>query len=283
MTHNLHKAYILFMYVTVIFTLLYLAIEGYDYYTTPMQERFYHEAHNNLKPNGFYGHGYGIIGTLLVIIGVFGYMARKRIKALRRIGALKYFLEFHIFLCVLGPILILYHTAFKFGGIVSISFWSMVAVVLSGVIGRFIYLQIPRTIQGREYDIKELNEMDVELGKKYETIMADLPQDSIMLLNKTKSRVPVNNILVQLVSDIQAISKVKQDLKQHNIKKEIAQQLLIHLRTHLGLTRKIARLRTMQKYFRYWHIAHLPFAIIMLIIMMIHVGVTVLLGYTWIF
>jgi len=51
---------------------------------------------------------------------------------------------------------VLYHTALKFGGIVAVSFWSMAAVVLSGVIGRFIYVRIPRTIQGNELSVKEL-------------------------------------------------------------------------------------------------------------------------------
>lgn len=51
----------------------------------------------------------------------------------------------------------------------------------------------------------------------------------------------------------------------------------------LSLNRKIQRLVTMQKYFRYWHIAHLPFALIMLIIMIIHVVVTVTFGAKWIF
>ena len=69
---------------------------------------------------------------------------------------LKYLLEFHIFLCTLGPIMVLFHTTFKFGGIVSVGFWSMVLVVLSGVIGRFIYTQIPRTIEGRELSLSEV-------------------------------------------------------------------------------------------------------------------------------
>ncbi|MEZ4892884.1 MAG: hypothetical protein R2778_07680 [Saprospiraceae bacterium] len=39
----------------------------------------------------------------------------------------------------------------------------------------------------------------------------------------------------------------------------------------------------MQKLFKYWHVAHLPFALVMLvIIMVIHVGVTLALGYRWI-
>ena len=53
-----------------------------------------------------------------------------------KINRSKHWLEFHIFLCTVGPLLVLYHTAFKFGGIVSVSFWSMVLVVLSGVAGK---------------------------------------------------------------------------------------------------------------------------------------------------
>jgi hypothetical protein len=39
----------------------------------------------------------------------------------------------------------------------------------------------------------------------------------------------------------------------------------------------------MQNLFKYWHVAHLPFALIMLVIMIIHVAVTVTFGFRWIF
>jgi uncharacterized membrane protein len=149
MTSTGHKIYVTSLVSIVIAVTVFLIFNGASYYATSMEERFYHESHSALKPNGLVGHGLGIIGTLLILIGVFGYMARKRFRTLNRIGVLKHWLEFHIFLCTLGPIMVLFHTAFKFGGIVSISFWSMVAVVASGVLGRFIYLQIPRTIHGR--------------------------------------------------------------------------------------------------------------------------------------
>lgn len=42
----------------------------------------------------------------------------------------------------------------------------MVLVVLSGVVGRFFCLQIPRTIQGQEIDISELIKMRNELSEK---------------------------------------------------------------------------------------------------------------------
>ncbi|KAA0244487.1 MAG: hypothetical protein EDM75_15620 [Chlorobiota bacterium] len=54
-------------------------------------------------------------------------------------------------------------------------------------------------------------------------------------------------------------------------------------REKLSLDRKNRVLKQMHKLFRYWHIFHLPFAIAMFVIMLIHVGVTIWFGATWIF
>lgn len=52
----------------------YLGFTGYSYYSTPVEERFFHQAHNILKPSGYLGHGLGIIGSLMMVIGVATYM-----------------------------------------------------------------------------------------------------------------------------------------------------------------------------------------------------------------
>jgi hypothetical protein len=171
MSKSLHRIYVGSFIVVGIAVLILLGINGYQYYTIPIEERFFNPAHNALKPSGMWGHGFGIVGTLMMIVGVGIYMIRKRSRKIFTFGYLKHWLELHIFLCTVGPILVLYHTAFKFGGIVSVSFWSMVLVVLSGVIGRFIYLQIPRTIQGKEIDINDLLKMRQDLAEKIKTEM----------------------------------------------------------------------------------------------------------------
>jgi hypothetical protein len=55
------------------------------------------------------------------------------------------------------------------------------------------------------------------------------------------------------------------------------------IKNEMALSSRIGRLQTMQKLFRYWHVAHLPFAIVMIVIMLIHVAVTVAFGNKWIF
>jgi hypothetical protein len=289
MTGKTHRIYIGALTTIGIIIFLMLCYWGYTYYGTSIEERPFHPDHNTLKPSGSVGHGLGIIGTLLILIGVFGYIARKKNKFLPKVGALKYWLEFHIFLCSVGPLLILFHTAVKFGGIVSISFWSMVAVVLSGVIGRFIYIQIPRTIHGRELSLGEIkamkDQMSQSLSKKYGlsesiyeqiiTATQDAPENKDTgVAAEPKSRRQKNR---------EILKKVKAILGQADLSGHDKKGVMNLVRNEIKMNTRISRLQTMQKLFRYWHVAHLPFALIMLVIMVIHVAITLAFGYRWIF
>ena len=268
------------------FALIY---KGVSYYNTSLEERFYHTDHINLKPSGTIGHGLGIIGSLFMFIGVGTYMLRKRVRAFARWGLLKHWLEFHIFLCTLGPILVLFHTSFKFGGLVSISFWSMIAVFASGVIGRFIYIQIPRTIEGRELSLNEVRDLKSDIGGILKNDY-NLEEESYQIIvESTKRKVEVyhKNTFVRFIKkyfeDRRTLRRIKSVLKQGNLKRSDSKKIIKLVNNEISLNRRIDRLTTMQNLFKYWHVAHLPFAIIMLIIMIIHVAVTIVFGYKWIF
>ncbi len=289
MSQLTHRIYILTLVSIFVFTTAFLFLKGISYYSAPLEERFYHPDHDWCKPSGAFGHGLGIVGTLLILIGVFGYIARKKYKFLSRFGRLKYWLEFHIFLCSVGPMMILFHTAFKFGGIVSISFWSMVAVVASGVIGRFIYIQIPRTIEGREFSLAELQEMkgDVDKILKNAYGLEGMDYQTLMDSTKVKERKEGGNLLAQIVSkyfeDKRTIRGVKKTLRNNKMARANVRKVAKIIENELSLSNRIDRLQIMRKLFKYWHVAHLPFALIMLIIMVIHVAVTLAFGYRWIF
>ncbi len=285
-----HRIYIFTLTSIVVLTFLFLLVKGIPYYSTPIEERFYHADHDWFKPSGAFGHGLGIVGTLLILIGVFGYQAKKKNRWLAtRFGRLKYWLEFHIFLCTLGPTMILFHTAFKFGGIVSVSFWSMVAVVASGVIGRFIYIQIPRTIEGRELSLGEVKGMKADLGEllKGSYQLDDASYQAVLSAANVSGERTGGNFFTRMVQqyfqDKSTIRQVKQTLRQNNFSAPDVQKVAKMIKHELSLNNRIERLETMQKLFKYWHVAHLPFALIMLIIMIIHVAVTLVFGYRWIF
>jgi hypothetical protein len=291
MSKKLHRLYVGSFFFIGISVVVLLSINGYTYYSTPVEERFFEEGHKMLKPGGTLGHGLGILGTFMMIFGVTIYMVRKRARMFFNWGYLKHWLEFHIFLCTVGPLLVLYHTSFKFGGIVAVSFWSMAAVVFSGVIGRFIYVQIPRTIQGKELDIKQLNEMSSDISNRIsreisvgEKITAKI--DHLSDLNRYK-HITLGNSIAYIISDFWGLKHtllaLKKEMRQLHLPKMKVKEILSLTKSKLLLTRRIALLRTMQKLFKYWHIVHLPFAITMFVIMLVHVAVTIIFGYKWIF
>jgi len=261
MTKFLHRLSIFMYFASVIVAFAVLAYFGNSYYKLPIEERPFHEYYEVLKPSGLIGHGLGIVGTLLIVIGLFGYMARKRMKIFARVGVLKYWLELHIFLCTLGTIFVLFHTTFKFGGIISVGFWSLVIVWVSGVIGRFLYLEIPRTIEGRELTLNEIQDvksaLDHELFEKYGINFSEI---------KTSR-----------------FSQIRLKLISNHISKKDFQKVYKLIRKEKKLARRIKRLELIRNLFKYWHLAHLPFALIMLIIMAIHVAVALFFGYKWIF
>lgn len=250
------------IYFLIVFgTLFFLAYHGGSYYRLPIEERFFHPQYELLKPSGLLGHGLGITGATLILTGMLIYILRKRVKFFARWGRVKNWLEFHIFLCTWGTVMVLFHTTFKFGGIISVGFWSLALVWLSGFIGRFIYIQIPRALNDRELTLDELIEIrkqnNLELSEKYNILIAD--------------------ILTTRFSEIRL-----KLLSGHFTKTEQrkARKLFLKQKT---LEKRIARLSQMHRLFHYWHIAHVPFAVLMVIILIIHVSVVLFFGYKWIF
>ena len=72
-------------------------------------------------------------------------------------------------------------------------------------------------------------------------------------------------------------------MKRNNLQRNDYRKIVSLVKTDIKLSRRIERLDSMKNLFKYWHVAHLPFALVMLFIMVIHVGVTILFGYRWIF
>ena len=291
MTKFQHQLYIGFFIIVTISVFALILYDGYSYYNTPLDQRFFFPEHQSFRPSGRLGHGFGIIGSIFMISGVLVYMLRKRVKLLMRFGLLKHWLEFHIFLCTLGPILVLFHTAFKFGGIVSVSFWSMVIVFLSGIIGRFIYVRIPHTIEGQEMSMQQIHTLNEKLTVD---LMTDYNLDSEIVGNMIEMSQIENkgkssfldllfSILPNYLEKRGKIKNISKQLKSNNIDRANRLKIIRIIKEKISISNKIHYLRLMQSLFKYWHIAHLPFALIMLIIMFIHIIVTVSMGYTWIF
>ena len=143
----------------------WLLLQGASYYLTPLAERAHHYGYWDWKSGGRIGHRLGVVGAGMMVL-MLGYSLRKRVRALRRLGPLSRWLDVHIFFGIVGPLLVVLHSAFKVQGLVALSFWSMIAVAASGVFGRYLYLQIPRTRAGEEMNLAALERVDSELTER---------------------------------------------------------------------------------------------------------------------
>ncbi len=105
-----------------------------------------------IPPAGaLFGHLLGILGFILMLLTETLYSIRKRSKTARW-GSMASWLQFHIFTGLVGPYLVLLHSSWKFNGLAGATTLLTIIIVISGFIGRYIYTQIPRTLEGVEIE-----------------------------------------------------------------------------------------------------------------------------------
>jgi hypothetical protein len=99
--------------------------------------------------SALFGHGIGIIGFIMMLMTETLYSLRKRSR-MAKWGKMSSWLQFHIFTGIVGPYMVLLHSAWKFQGLAGAVMLLTVVIVVSGFIGRYIYTRIPRTAEGLE-------------------------------------------------------------------------------------------------------------------------------------
>lgn len=282
-SERIHAAILWIMALVVCALVVATVAEAWDLYRTPVAERSFHPDFRRFRPAGEIGHGLGILGSAMILLLLL-YSVRKRSRRLQRAGTLKVWLRYHIFLGVAGPVLITLHTSFKVEGLVALSYWSMVAVALSGVLGRYLYQQLPRNVLGEELDPtaaeNRCEEMLVTMSERSGLDEAALDRLEDLALGSLRGRsAPIALLRLPWLNATTARA-----LQQFRVAggEPLTSADRILARRWVLLTRRIHLFHTIRDLFHWWHVLHKPFAIIMILIMVVHVGVAVALGYTWV-
>jgi hypothetical protein len=278
------------LYLVSLALIAWLMIGGFSYYTTPYSERPHHPDYRELRPAGHRGLVYGIVGSGMMVL-MLVYTLRKRTKLFGRRVPLRPFLDFHIYLGVIGPLFIVLHTSFKVQGLVAIAFWSMVAVAASGYFGRYLYQQIPRNIEDRELTLQEIEEVTGRLeqqmherGHLSEATLAQFTR-TVDAAYAVHGKGVFTAIFSLLIGDLKRpfiAARLRRTLaRSRTIPAEALESLLALASERALMHRRLTVLGRVQKLFHYWHVIHKPFAIIMYIIMGVHIGVAIWTGYAW--
>jgi hypothetical protein len=102
------------------------------------------------------GYYMGLAGSCMML-SLLLYPLRKYWSRLQQFGSMKAWFVVHVVFGILGPILVLFHTTFALRSFnAAVAFWSMVAVLASGLVGRFLYVHIYKGLGGRHSNLYEL-------------------------------------------------------------------------------------------------------------------------------
>lgn len=255
---------------------VFVKLGGWEYYFAPAATRGYVKAHKLLRPAGRLGEAFGIAG-LLVMSMTLVYAIRKRFRGLSGIGSTKAWLEIHVFCGLVGPVLITLHTAMKFNGVVSIAYWSMVLVVLSGFVGRYLYVRIPKSLRGTELSLEELDARAIEL--KGQLAAEGLPTALLRRIEELEHGSRSGGFLLGDLKLRRSLARLHRELAAAGIapSRLVATDRVV--RERATLLRRIATLDTSKRLFHLWHVFHRPFVYVMLAIAALHVAVALYFGY----
>jgi hypothetical protein len=292
-----HQFWVTLFAIALFGTIAAVAVRGFDYYILPLSDRPFHPGHTEFRPAGTTGIRLGLLAVLL-FVAIYLYPLRKKLKFLRFLGSTKHILDFHIVMGLAAAPLVALHSAFKFRGMAGMAFWIMLAVVASGIVGRYLYAQIPRTRKDTEFSLVELEQMRIELSAQLED------QDIVTLpewerLNNpfhrsTARQMPLLSALFHMLTlDIRRPFQVAA-LRRANLgfgdrlitlggffhsRHEDLERTIALARKQSWLSAKIFFLDRAAKIFQLWHVIHRPFSYAFLVLAMLHIGMVLAMGF----
>jgi hypothetical protein len=255
--------------LVIFFAGIYAA--GYRYW----DERYY-------IPEEGLGYFMGLVGGLIMLFAML-YSLFKKFPSLRNKIDIKGWLNIHIAMGIIGPLLIYFHSSFHIGSLNGgIALISMSLVLLSGIIGRFLYSKTHFGLGGRKAKLGELHKMLNDENSHIHSPRLNLFTKKVMshsssLIQASWELVSygIRRRWVYLRVKHEMLEKLKQHSASNNLNsKEFRAQknkLKRHVRIYLLLLQKVALFKLYERFFAFWRHAHVPLIYLLLISGIVHV------------
>ncbi len=221
------------------------------------------------KASGVFGHGIGILGFLLMLSTETLYSLRKRARG-KAIGRMSTWLQIHIFTGLVGPFMVLLHTSWKFNGLAGVLMLMTIIIVLSGIVGRYIYTAVPRTVDGAEVALRDLEQQialaDVklqELGAARLTPAATPASGASLVFGRAVAQWRYRREIDRVLKSIGTAGQpqVKQLRQLFDDRFRIQQEI-----QSLAMTRRLLAV---------WHTIHIPIGVALFTVSAIHIVETI--------
>jgi hypothetical protein len=254
---------------------------GGAFYQLDAAARVDHPDYRLLSPGHPIGHGYGFIATGLVFANL-TYLLRRRVASWR-LGSMRAWLDIHVATGLLAGLFGFSHSALQFRNpIATVTMVALGITLLSGVIGRFIYLLVPHP------DVSRL----AENCRVFETIRPGLGRAIEKGLSapivSVPGRVTLPKVIWLLPSWRRQARARRYAVRQAFAAYEHSSRAELNLlQARVLETEKLAvsvpRAVAYDYLMRSWRGLHRFFALLMITLMIVHGGVAWYYGYRWIF
>jgi hypothetical protein len=274
----------------ILTTLVAINLAGAPYYRLSPGERVRSPLHHWLRPSGIVGQSAGLL-ALLIFVFLWLYPLRKKYRQLAFTGSIARWLDVHILAAIGLPLLLAIHASWRFDGIVGLGYFAMLVVCASGVVGRYLYVRIPRSRSGVA---SSREEVAVERRTLITEISAATGLDPFVVERTLSVSGPsgaggVMGTLMHLVSDDITRWRLTRALRHRlagagaasGLDRDTIDRVVGLASREISLAQQLRMLDATQRVFGYWHVAHRPFAVTALVAVVIHVVVVVAVGATW--
>jgi hypothetical protein len=292
-----HHIRVFLAWMLALSVVLVIAGYGMNYYMLSAALRPFSPKHQLLRPSGTIGIKLGMLGVLMFFL-IYLYPLRKKWGWLGRMGNSRHWLDFHVVLGATAPIIIAFHSSFKFGNIAGMAFFSMLMVTLSGFVGRYLYAHIPRGLSAAELSMKEIQEKEEALRKELAEQRATFgfSVDALYELPSPAeiAKTPlIASLLSMFLLDIKrpfraSLLRLRQagfgpwvfsGFGFFSTRNQKLERTILLMQKQSSLSQSIAFLSRTQRIFQLWHVIHRPFSYAFAILAILHIGIALFMGY----
>lgn len=249
------------------------------------------------KPSTGFGYYLGLVGGVMMLLMLL-YPVRKHLQIARSWGPLRYWFMLHMLFGISGPVLVLFHSTFHVKSLnAGVALYSMLLVVASGIIGRFIYKRIHQGLYGQKLNLNELQK-SVNMNQRSTDRVSALAVSATAIDVKLQqfrdlafdtqigiatrfwrfitfdwrryrlTRHSHHELKRAIVHLAKAQGWGKQEQHQH------LQDVMVYVKRYLASVQRAAQFSAFERLFRLWHILHSPFVWLLGVSGIVHVIAT---------
>jgi hypothetical protein len=236
-------------------------------------------------PRSNFGFYLGVVGSVM-IFAMLAYPLRKHVRFMHRWGSLKHWFRIHMIMGIVGPTLILFHSTFHLRSLnATIALVSMLGVVISGIIGRFVYTKIHHGLYGRRATLVEIREKfagdstdaksRLHCAPRVEQWLKSFERDSTQLDRSFTSHLisPLTLGMKRIILAFRCARELRRTLKaeRHPEFRGGASEAIQLASSYLRESQRVAQFSTYERLFSLWHVLHIPLIYILAACTIFHI------------